>query len=84
MLDRLVKIFTSLVNEIRMNCGRPLAERPGTQVIDLASMLAAADNHSPPWYFPNEGHLTPQGHQLVAQLLREKLHGLLAAADDRQ
>ena len=61
-----------------------LAERPDTQVIDLASMLAAADNHSQPWYFPNEGHLTPQGHQLVAQLLREKLHGLLAAADDRQ
>ena len=61
-----------------------LAEQPGTQVIDLASMLAAADNHSRPWYFPNEGHLTPQGHQLVARLLREKLHGLLAAADDRQ
>ena len=61
-----------------------LAERPGTQVIDLASMLAAADNHSQPWYFPNEGHLTPQGHQLVARLLHEKLRGLLAAADDRQ
>ena len=25
-----------------------------------------------------------EGHQLVAQLLHEKLHGLLAAADDRQ
>jgi len=62
-----------------------LAERPDIQVIDLASMLAdAADNRSQPWYFPNEGHLTPLGHQIVAQLLREKLHGLLAAADDLQ
>ena len=60
------------------------AERPGIQVIDLASMLATEDNHRQPWYFPNDGHLTPQGHQLVAQFLREKLHGLLAAGDDRQ
>ena len=50
-----------------------LAERPDIQVIDLASMLAAADDGSQPWYFPHEGHLTPQGHQLVARLLAENL-----------
>ena len=50
-----------------------LAERPDIQVIDLASMLAAADTSGQPWYFPHEGHLTPQGHQLVARLLAENL-----------
>jgi lysophospholipase L1-like esterase len=50
-----------------------LAGRPDIQLIDLASMLAAADDDSQPWYFPHEGHLTPQGHQLVARLLAANL-----------
>ena len=50
-----------------------LVGRPDIQVIDLASLLAAADDGSQPWYFPHEGHLTPQGHQLVARLLAENL-----------
>ena len=60
-----------------------LAERPDINVIDLAAaMRAAADKTSQPWYFPNEGHLTPQGHQFVARLVSEKLQGYSLVADD--
>ncbi len=45
-------------------------------VIDLAAaMRAAADKSSQPWYFPNEGHLTPQGHQFVARLVSRDFQG---------
>ncbi len=60
-------------------------ERPDIKVIDLAAaMRAAADNSSQPWYFPNEGHLTPQGHQFVARLVSQELQGNSPAANDLQ
>ena len=59
-----------------------LGERPDMKVIDLAAaMRTAADNSSQSWYFPNEGHLTTQGHEVVARLLAEKLQGYSLAAE---
>ncbi|MGB5718788.1 MAG: hypothetical protein WBN81_17055, partial [Gammaproteobacteria bacterium] len=62
-----------------------LGERQDMKVIDLAAaMRTAADNSSQPWYFPNEGHLTPQGHQFVARLVSQELQGNSLAANDLQ
>ena len=45
-------------------------------VIDLAiRMQTAPKDHKKQWYFPNEGHLTPQGHQYVAQVLSNIIKG---------
>lgn len=50
------------------------ADASGLKVTDLASALRLAYAKSPgKWYYPNEGHLTPAGHQVVAQLLTGKL-----------
>lgn len=39
-------------------------------VIDVAGTMLNAEKASRrQWYFPNEGHLTPAGHQYVAELL---------------
>jgi lysophospholipase L1-like esterase len=46
----------------------------GVQVIDLASLML--DRHGREggrWYYPNEGHLTPLGNQVVADLLASTL-----------
>ena len=62
-----------------------LAEMPDINVIDLAAaMRAAADKSSQPWYFTNEGHLTPQGHQFVARLVSQEFQGNSPAANDPQ
>ena len=59
-----------------------LGERPDINVIDLATaMRMAANKTSQPWYFPSEGHLTPQGHQYVALLISEKLQGYSLATE---
>jgi hypothetical protein len=56
---------------------RVVAELGGVSdisVIDLANrMQAAPEDTKKQWYFPNEGHLTPQGHEYVAQLLARKI-----------
>ena len=58
---------------------------PDINVIDLAAaMRTAADKTSQQWYFPNEGHLTPQGHQFVARLFSEKLQDYSLEADGPQ
>lgn len=42
--------------------------------IDIASAMRSRYERTPErWFFPNDGHLTPAGHQLVAALLREHL-----------
>jgi hypothetical protein len=56
---------------------RLVAELKGTSdiaVIDLATrMQEAPEDHKKQWYFPNEGHLTPQGHRHVAQVLASRI-----------
>ena len=51
-----------------------LEEASDIPVIDLATtMQAAPKDHKKQWYFPNEGHLTPQGHRYIAQLLAGRI-----------
>ena len=46
----------------------------GISVIDLATrMQAAPKDDIKQWYFPNESHLTPQGHRHVAQVLANRI-----------
>lgn len=47
---------------------------PGVAVIDLAGlMLDRYSREEGRWYYPNEGHLTPLGHQVIADLLASAL-----------
>jgi hypothetical protein len=42
----------------------------GVDVIDLAGLLREAYQQNPgKWFYPNEGHLTPEGHRIVADML---------------
>lgn len=53
-----------------------LSDKTGINVIDLASTMRTdsnANNHQK-WYFPNEGHLTPAGHEFVAKTLIQNLY----------
>jgi len=44
------------------------------EVLDLAHHLRERYRSSPgDWYFPNEGHLAPEGHRVVAEILAEQL-----------
>ncbi|MCP4401714.1 MAG: SGNH/GDSL hydrolase family protein [bacterium] len=44
------------------------------EVIDLAKLLSQRYSTEPgEWYYPNEGHLTPQGHRIVAEILGQHL-----------
>ena len=56
---------------------RLVAELEGVSdisVIDLANtMQAASKDKKKLWYFPNEGHLTPRGHQYVAEALAGRI-----------
>ena len=43
-------------------------------VIDLAGLLRECyGKSSSPWFFPNEGHLTAEGHRVVAAILAENM-----------
>ncbi len=57
--------------------GRILAAMAASQsvtVIDLASYLRNAHHRRDErWFFPNEGHLTPEGHRVVAGFLAKAL-----------
>ena len=44
-------------------------------IIDLASHLRERYQNDPgKWYYPNEGHLTPEGHRVVADILASTLN----------
>jgi len=54
--------------------GRIVGDLTAVSIIDVASMLRAAGGRSATeWYFPNDGHLTPLGHRVVADFLLERL-----------
>jgi len=52
---------------------RKIVEKSGkmkVNVIDLAFLLRRQyQKHGGRWFFPNEGHLTPEGHRIVAGIL---------------
>lgn len=51
------------------------AANRGLRVTDLAQALRLAYAKSPEkWFYPNEGHLTPAGHKVVAQILAGDLN----------
>lgn len=52
-----------------------LSNKPGINIIDLAANMRAdnSGNNYQSWYFPNEGHLTPAGHQYVANVLAKNI-----------
>ncbi|MCC6694575.1 MAG: SGNH/GDSL hydrolase family protein [Candidatus Hydrogenedentes bacterium] len=51
----------------------------GIAVIDIATFLnAAARGGGQSFYFPNDGHLSPLGHAMVADILARELKPLLA------
>ena len=51
-----------------------LSTMAGIETIDLATALRDAhESGKNGLYYPHEGHLTPQGHLLVAGLLAERL-----------
>jgi len=55
---------------------RQIAREQSVALIDLAEemrQLRASGVSSRGWYHPNEGHLTPEGHQVVADLLAKAL-----------
>ena len=44
-------------------------------IIDLARRLRESYQNDPgKWYYPNEGHLTPEGHRVVADILASTLN----------
>jgi len=46
----------------------------GVDVIDLSGLLKDHYQTSPGrWYYPNEGHMTPEGQQIVAAILDEEI-----------
>jgi SGNH hydrolase-like domain, acetyltransferase AlgX len=50
------------------------ARKLGYKVIDLASALRVAHQESHgKYFFPNDGHLNPDGHRIVAQMLAHQL-----------
>lgn len=47
------------------------------EVLDLAFLLRERYDSERPktrWYYPNEGHLTPEGHRIVAEILSQYIH----------
>lgn len=54
---------------------RSRADTTGFKVTDLAQALRLAYVKSPgKWFYPNEGHLTAAGHQVVAEILARDLN----------
>jgi hypothetical protein len=50
------------------------AKDKGLPVLDVAAWLRVPQpGHPGPWFFPHDGHLTPAGHRLVADLLGKAL-----------
>jgi lysophospholipase L1-like esterase len=46
----------------------------GLHLLDLAARLREPQpGHPGTWFFPHDGHLTPAGHQLIADLLVKEL-----------
>ena len=47
----------------------------GVTIVDLAAYLrkAYAENEQNGWFHPNDGHLTPAGHRVVADFLAAQL-----------
>ena len=51
-------------------------ERAGIRVIDLAALLRERYGRTPgEWFFPGDGHLTEEGHCVVAEELSRHLSG---------
>ena len=45
------------------------------EVIDLALLLRERyQKRSGKWFYPNEGHLTAEGHRIVADILDQHFH----------
>ncbi len=63
--DSVAGVYQSLASKSLIK----LASEKSWALVDLGSGLNAATDE--PLYFPNDGHLTPVGHQVVADLLRE-------------
>lgn len=58
----------------RKNIMSSLSAGPSIEVLDLAAHLRELDSDGVnQLYYPNEGHLTPLGHQYVADYLIEKI-----------
>ncbi len=58
----------------RQSIKKSVTALPAVQVLDLALYLKQYYiTQSKQLYYPNEGHLTPMGHQVVAEYLRSQL-----------
>ena len=52
-----------------------MGEKIGLDVIDLAILLKRRyQKHPGRWFHPHEGHLTPEGHRVVAEILASEFH----------
>ena len=51
------------------------ANKQADSLIDIAQAMRqhALADHSQNWYFPNEGHLSADGHKLVSEIIKETL-----------
>lgn len=59
---------------LRRSLLRDLSTMAGVKVIDLAGALREAQQQGKGGlYYPNDGHLSPQGHLLLARLIGERL-----------
>ena len=51
-----------------------LENNSAIQLLDMAAQMRTVHAiEKANWYFPNEGHLNPEGHRLLAKLLAERL-----------
>ncbi len=50
-----------------------MAKTEGIAVIDIAQQLKLKNESGERWYFPNEGHLTVEGHSAVAHIINRHL-----------
>ena len=73
-VDNPASVSAGYQDFLRRSLLSDLSSMADVETIDLAVALREArDKGNDELYYPNEGHLSPQGHVLVARLLGERL-----------